>query len=337
METNFYPFAVPNDVMPIIYDSILDNSVKMISSIGSELDRLQPDIPDVLFHYSDANAVLGIIQNKCLYASDYRFLNDSKEFIHAMDVAKTFIGESLSTDSNDYTQLIYDIAFSMNPDSAFPAQTKVFIACLTEESDSLGQWRAYGNNGRGYAVGLHTNDLHYGSDFLLNPNSRQPILGKVIYDDKSLGLLSKSMFYEMCKCVPIVIENLKNNGFDLDEPLYKMSCGIAAGVFLRGMSYISPFWKHNAFVEENEWRLVYVYDDLFENHSLPDINFRVSMDTPVPFVKVPIVKGEDSSISKIIIGPNLDFQLSRLGLDFLVEHYFEKEIEVVESRLSYRS
>ena len=38
--------------------------------------------------------------------------------------------------------------------SNFEARLEFFIACFSRERDDLGQWRAYADDGRGYAIGL---------------------------------------------------------------------------------------------------------------------------------------------------------------------------------------
>ena len=52
---------------------------------------LDIEIPQILYHYTDANAFLGIITKKEIWASHVRFMNDYTEFKFAIDKFKDLI------------------------------------------------------------------------------------------------------------------------------------------------------------------------------------------------------------------------------------------------------
>jgi len=101
-------------------------------------------------------AFAGIIQNAALWATDFRYLNDSRELRYAWDpfVARL---EQLSAQPSEFSQ-------------AYAAQLKalelmksldlmgfddsMFVACFTELPDALSQWSRYGANGNGIALGF---------------------------------------------------------------------------------------------------------------------------------------------------------------------------------------
>jgi hypothetical protein len=50
-----------------------------------ERDKTEP-LPPVLFHYTGSDALLSILGNNCLWATSARYMNDSTEYSHGMDL-----------------------------------------------------------------------------------------------------------------------------------------------------------------------------------------------------------------------------------------------------------
>jgi hypothetical protein len=91
---------------------------------GKWLDRATPigppwspaELPPALFHYTDASALLSILQNATLWASDYRTLNDYME------------GDLIRAEFGPFGE----------------RAEILFVTSLSTRRDQLSQWRAYG-------------------------------------------------------------------------------------------------------------------------------------------------------------------------------------------------
>lgn len=44
------------------------------------------DTPEILYHYTDAKGLLGILNSKQIWATSYRFMNDAREFEYGFDL-----------------------------------------------------------------------------------------------------------------------------------------------------------------------------------------------------------------------------------------------------------
>jgi hypothetical protein len=44
------------------------------------------DTPEILYHYTDAKGLYGIIDTKQIWASSYRFMSDAREFEYGFDL-----------------------------------------------------------------------------------------------------------------------------------------------------------------------------------------------------------------------------------------------------------
>jgi hypothetical protein len=45
-------------------------------------------VPPLLYHYTDATGLLGIVQSRAIWATHIRYLNDAQEFDYAADLAR---------------------------------------------------------------------------------------------------------------------------------------------------------------------------------------------------------------------------------------------------------
>ena len=88
--------------------------------------------------------------------------------------------------------------------------------------------------------------------------------------------------------------------------------------------------KDKSFEKENESRIVYHGND-------QKIQHREGKSMMIPYIESDLVDSEDHlPISKIIVGPTLHKELSRLSIEYLVTS-LKYEIEVVNSKIPYRS
>ena len=61
---------------------------------------------NVLYHYTSLSGLLGIIENKCIWASDIRYLNDSNEFSYTIELASELFKAKEHQDFSDLSKNI---------------------------------------------------------------------------------------------------------------------------------------------------------------------------------------------------------------------------------------
>ena len=107
--------------------------------------------PATLYHYTRQAGLLGIVTSRTLWASKSQYLNDSKEFHHAFDIARTeldVLKEQAESplQSAFYTRVSTD--FQRIRDVTF------FVCSLSAQRDLLSQWRGYCSPGDAFAMGF---------------------------------------------------------------------------------------------------------------------------------------------------------------------------------------
>jgi hypothetical protein len=132
--------------------------------------RVKPD--QIVWHYTDGNGLLGILQSSKLYATQVSALNDSKETKHATELFAPAIKETLQKHSSnpDLSAFVDAVLHFADAGEDSRLTSKFFVTCISGEEDDLTQWDRYGK-GNGYAIGFR--GLHR------EPNST---LFKVVYE-----------------------------------------------------------------------------------------------------------------------------------------------------------
>jgi hypothetical protein len=113
-------------------------------------------VGSIVWHYTDTRAFAGLVETAQLWATDFRYLNDSKELIYAWDAFVEKL-EQLAAEGGDYSEA-YAAQLKalqlMNAVDLMDFDDAMFVACFTELGDALSQWSRYGANGRGFALGF---------------------------------------------------------------------------------------------------------------------------------------------------------------------------------------
>jgi hypothetical protein len=106
-----------------------------------------------IYHYTGAAGMIGIVQSGHLWATDYRHLNDRKEYqIGARLLRDELRANRLSEQQRrGFETLVSD------------TQRECFVLSFSESADQLSQWRAYCPGGNGYALGFEQKNALFAS------------------------------------------------------------------------------------------------------------------------------------------------------------------------------
>lgn len=257
----------------------------MIDAISRiSLGKLPELRPDELYHYTDAAALKGILGNGTLWASKYQFMNDSKEFLYAVQLGQSIMSNYLEQASSINTRTILRMTLQMMKSVV---SRHCFIVSFSKNRDQLSQWRAYGKKG-GYAIRFNFQNLFY---YAASKNVR---LLECIYRKE-----------EQEECIHQIGSALISDLETTQHP------GVSANIFIEKFLLLASIIKHPSFEEEAEWRLVII--------GKQDIEFAPKQEYLLPYVNFDL-KGASQEhynnntycIEEIMVGPN---NKQRLALD----------------------
>ncbi len=114
------------------------------------------DDPDILYHYTSQEGLLGIIENGEIWATDILYLNDEREFKLAFELACNLLSSRISAASQKAQALqnIRSLVTQVAKD-----RRNVYVSSFSAKGDLLSQWRGYCPQGMGYAIGFRRADL----------------------------------------------------------------------------------------------------------------------------------------------------------------------------------
>ena len=114
------------------------------------LDFGRNPLPEILYHYTSADALLSIVNSGRISATNIDYLNDSSEVAWmwkavASQLEATKLSEN-KAESECATQILKKIEERR--------RLNEFVASFSENGDDLSQWRAYCPGGFGYSIGF---------------------------------------------------------------------------------------------------------------------------------------------------------------------------------------
>ena len=267
-----------------------------------------PDPPPVLYHYCSADTFMKIIQSHQLWLTDFSKMNDYAEESWAADmVAKSYEKRMWKRGISRCFKAYYHSEYSRRRTSI-----RKFLCCFSENGDSLSQWRAYADNGSGFAIGFDS----------LNLNSRRNIPTPSLPEGKLKYLLK--ICYDSNRQAEFIEECL-----DADSNKRKVDNLTTANM----LAFLSIAMKNSAFLEESEWRIVYAplfFEKNIDNitNSLYFINNRRGL---VPYFTHVF---DYNAISNVVIGPTN--QTTEEDLQLFLRNYNFNNINILRANATYR-
>jgi hypothetical protein len=82
------------------YETKISIMNQWADSVRTELANLiSKNPPQIVYHYTDINGLLGIIESDCIWATHVSRLNDSSEYLHGIKVVRDFVQKNMPTSS----------------------------------------------------------------------------------------------------------------------------------------------------------------------------------------------------------------------------------------------
>lgn len=284
------------------------------SILDSEMKNILGDPPEMIYHYTGANGLIGILNDSSFWATKSDYLNDPIEEEYGRNIIhEVFSEEADNIDNKDISKLFRAIAQNIK-NKDLQCESNYYISSFSENPNDLVQWKMYGSNGWGYSIGVRVGDKGISKEHIL----------PVIYEPNKQYQATKKFaeivrqYFEGADVTP----NTLNDAYFHITPALK--------VLLICMK--QPEYQH-----EREWRLVFNPN---RKKLSDEIIFRVgNNETIIPYVKLPVTDGKDNletiPIGKIILGPqrNTDHESLKLLISCSKQN---KGICIENSNIKYR-
>jgi Protein of unknown function (DUF2971) len=309
------------------------------NELNQEIEAKNGHIPETLFHYTDGGAVIGMIQNKELWATSVQYMNDPNELHFVIDEVISYCEAKMKDlperkptplliaepGSHPKEDIENEMAICVLEDTigVLKSRTKSYeqicLISLSKKGDLLSQWRAYASNG-GYSIGFSRDCLQ---ELAV---SQEKIKISQYQDGKEVSFWEHKPFYKLLPCIytkreeqkryalqtiDTALEFLKKNAYKWvleQETTHQQAYSVMRDLGNEvgdGIIWLSAILKDASFEEEQEWRLV------SKPIRYEDLSYRSRGSLIVPFHKFSLTKADAktepvSAIKEIYIGPGSD-------------------------------
>lgn len=293
-----------------------------------------------LYFYCNNTVFTNIIRKKEIWLSDMNYSNDYAEIIGFTKPLVDIFKENITSIEFTLNEYGYDSKACMQKlikmyENYVNNKLKSLYClaiCFSKRRDDLSQWRAYGDAGKGFAIGFNEEIL------LQIANSHKLLSLKEICYEETIKI--KHITNYTINFINEIQEMIKKNKGRLD--LFKKK-GLFAQFISQKLDDIlkyAPFYKNEGFRAEDEVRLAYIrtifpiqFENIKPDSFLNKFDCRVNDDKIIPYLTVPI-NDNAKAISEIIIGPCNGTTLQTLSI-FLAKHKVSTN-NITESVVSFR-
>lgn len=266
----------------------------------------------MIYHYTNNSSLINIIKSGNLWASDIFKMNDPDEFTNGLELIKDIFLEIYPNQAQWFTD---------NSFIGSKRKTLLLSCSFSKKSDDLDQWRAYGDGGRGIAIGFDKNEIIESNTFEPMPN----------HDFKASHVLFYEIIYSTDKLIHQARKLIKEFKFNPEDVASEFE--LALKISRLAASYKSSFHEHEEeirFIHEAPTNPEIYTNQRFKKFSKPELKFKDSKHGITPYTEIKIGK----SIKEIIIGPNN--QNNDTEIDFLLSINNHPNVTIKRSNGKYR-
>ncbi|MGZ9720292.1 DUF2971 domain-containing protein [Rhizobium miluonense] len=303
--------------------------LRLKADLGEE--ERADEVTGSLYHFTDERGLRGIIEGESFWCTDYRHLNDPTELFHGVDAAIS-LAKSLPWPRTAQTAEFLDVLLDLfKSENLAAGHLRFFICSFSEHRDYLDQWRAYGDNGRGFAIGL--SPKLFAVEERIGPANERVFVGPVRYEPKAVR---RRYAQSLQHALDTIVAAAESEWFrQLPQParllFYReISLELAATAWI----WNSLTSKHDAYQAEHEVRLVMLGTPDALN---PYIKARTRGTETIPYVPYRMPLKEDGSLMEIVIGPTADNDAERRIKEMLRHLKVEGDVRIIRSTIPYRS
>lgn len=312
--------------MPFEITQIDDRLRQASSMIAISRAIIQRQPPDRLYHYTNTNGLMGILTSSRLWATHFRYLNDSSEIDYGFSLFSKIVEERLIATENPIVSEF--LSRTIRTANAFDGMFEAYIACFCESGDLLNQWRSYTDMAGGFSVAFKARELGMRNK-VENP-SQDFILRKVEYDPEIQNKLINEV---LSSAISVLAESTARLSPEDANLAIARCCHF---IQIEVAEYLLCF-KHSAFESEREWRLCHIVTGLEQQH----VSFRNGPYGITPYVCLdpsPIAGVNSNRLPIVAIrhGPTSNAQNVKFGLSKLVRQKGYAFVDISGTELPMR-
>ncbi len=251
------------------------------------INRLNTEAPpNLMYHYTHASGLEGILRSGTLWLTDVFRLNDPGEIRYGVDAACAHLrAEGGLQDASDIEKEFATTVCEKLQENV-ESSANYFVTSCSFERNHADQWRKYGDNGRGYALAFDAGMLerHFMEIARLN-HSTFPIS----YDAEEMHAMQRAI-------VEQGLEILRAVGRHMSRTLLRfISVRLSVNIL-----HCAIFFKARKWASEREYRFMMVHRG---DIAVPGMKTRRRGDMEVRYCEYDWKTGCAAALREIVVGP----------------------------------
>jgi hypothetical protein len=256
----------------------------------AEQDASTPDHP--LYHYTDEQALKGILINEKLWCFGHQYQKDVQEFQYSLDIARRVINEVGESDDRP-THCFCACLLDMLDNNSFTDTFEFYLFSLSRHTDDPQQWREFGDAGRGFAIGFAPSLFAPTQNDLNEQANKNLYVSRVLYGDAQTTARHRSVVSEAARITSRVAWENRSISDTFKSSDYFSA--MAREVIASQLIWNCLTAKHEQFSNEREVRYIIMgVNSKFKVHR-KDFGGRVYVEAPLPLKTA-------GSIMEILVG-----------------------------------
>jgi hypothetical protein len=239
--------AVPRDMRDALA-KLGHEAEEIVDTFLTTLEAIPP--PPILYHYTNDVGLRGILESGRIWLTDILSLNDPSELSHGLSHAITILNGKAANGLPESKLFAADFE-EMIRLGKVQKSGDYFICSFSSAGDDLGQWRAYADNGRGYALGFDANALE--DAFIRQAGAPVQKAFPVIYNDARLIEIHRNIIEKMFALISLP------RGRDLGDDAIKGYMAELYTLISVHALHAGLHFKHEAYANEQEYRFMQVH------------------------------------------------------------------------------
>jgi hypothetical protein len=268
----------------------------MVAVTGNEGS---PDPDGLLYHYASLEACIGIVENKLLWATHIAYMNDTSEQELMWELVRRRVDERLQLATESERPLLAEWKKGLGREK-YP----LYVSCFSEDGgDRLSQWRAYGGIS-GVCMGFRKSALK-----------------------QFCATTSIPAYVSLCQIKYVSPDGDEQTRRRVDQVIDQ---GVGVGEQYRRIlvSYPGAQFKHLAFEEEKEWRLLMPVPQ--------NLTHRIRGSLLIPYGELVLGDCLAELLQTIIVGPSNHKEQTAKAISGMLKKNSLSSVEVRRSVIPYR-
>jgi hypothetical protein len=314
--------AVPQDMR----DALAKGGSEAVDIVDAFLVSLEASPPPpILYHYTNDVGLRGILETGNLWLTDILSLNDPSELSHGLAQAVAVLRSKAANGPQEIKLFAADFE-DMITLGKVQRSGDYFICCFSAVGDDLGQWRAYADNGRGYALGFDARALE--DAFIRQANAPIQKTFPVTYNDARLIEIHRGIIEQMSGLISLP-RGRGLSGDSISGYMAELYTLITVHALHAGLHF-----KHEAYSNEQEYRFMQVHPPADQ----PLVTkLRTRSYSSIRYQEFDWKSAGRNVLKKIVIGPAADVARATACAEESLLLTDQQAVTIARSAIPYRA